>query len=206
MPIKLQFASLIVTALMSSVGGAQATIVGPGSLSFALQSSPTVSLASDTIALGGPINYFSGAGAYAGFSGTGTTSSTTFTFSSVIAGKVSYTTDPIDSFVTFQNAGDTFSFNLDTSIKTTSWSYVAGANGTGQIALYFLGDLTDSEHLYANTPAAFTLTLNETGGSAWSASATLATPPPGTAPEPASIVLLGGGLAALGFIRRRRRT
>ena len=77
--------------------------------------------------------------------------------------------------------------------------------------LYLLGDLVGTgTNVYTATPTAVTLTLNKTGSSAWSFSATLSNPPPGSGvttnvPEPASLTLLGGGLAALSFVRRRKR-
>jgi len=203
----LKMATIVCGALMLGGGMAHATQIGAGTLSVSLLFSPTVDTVNDTVTLGGANAYFSGMGSFAGFSGVGTTSGALFNFDPTIGHTLDYTGitfNPINSLITFSNAGDTYSFNLDTSIKTTNYSYVAGPNGDGTIALYILGDLTDSENLYSETPAAFTLTLNETGGSAWSASATLATPPvTAAAPEPASMVLLGGGLAALGFIRRR---
>jgi hypothetical protein len=204
----LQLAGSIGAALVLLLaGGAQAGQIGGGTLSVSLLFSPAVDPINYQVTFGGPEAYFSGTGAFNGFSGLGTTAGTTFSFDHVIGHTVSYAADPINDLITFTNAGDTYSFNLDTSIKTTNFSYIAGPEGSGTIALYILGDLTDSNNAYSMTPAQFTLTLNETGGSNWSASATLATvSQPAAAPEPASMFLLGGGLAALGLARRRKKT
>jgi PEP-CTERM motif len=124
-----------------------------------------------------------------------------------MGGIVDYSANPLSSFISFSlNDGDTYNFSLDQSIQTISYSF-DGSNGT--IGLYILGDLTSTGSTpYTDpSPTALTLTLNETGGSGYSISGTLANPPPGSGisvPEPASMTLLGGGLAALGMIRRRR--
>lgn len=197
-------------ALMGTA--AHATPVPAGTLGVTFLGQPVVDNTNGTVTSSVPTAYFSGTGAFAGFSGSGSFTTNTISFSETVGGLVDYTANPIASFFSFSGGGDVYTFALDQSIQTISYSFNPSL-GNGAIALYVLGDLTatGSTPYTTLTPTAFTLTLNETGGSGYTASATLANPPPGSGvtnnpvPEPASMTLLGGGLAALGFIRRRKR-
>ena len=203
----LKLTAIIGAGLFLASGAANATPVPAGTLNISILGSPTVDNNAGTATFGTPDFFFNGHGAFTGFSGTSTLASDTLTFSELVGGLVDYSTNPINAFFTFSGGGDIFSFSIDQSIQTISYSF-DGQNGS--IALYILGDLTatDSNPYTDPTPTALTLTLNETGGSGYTASATLANPPPGSGvstPEPASMLLMGTGLAALGAIRRRRR-
>ena len=88
----------------------------------------------------------------------------------------------------------------------TTQSFTDNPGVSTSIALYVLGTIGDSNLNLTPTPTSLTITLNSTGGSAYSASATLANPPapaPSVMQEPASFLMLGSGLIALGVLRRR---
>lgn len=198
--------AIIGAGLLLASGAAKATPVPAGTLNIAILGSPAVNNTSGTVNFGITDAYFNGMGAFSGFNGTSLLSNSTLTFSKIAGGLINYSANTINDFFTFSGAGDVFHFNIDQSIQTISYSF-DGQNGT--IALYILGDLTATGTTPYNspTPTALTLTLNETGGSGYTASATLANPPPGSGvstPEPASMLLMGSGLAALGMVRRRR--
>lgn len=201
-----KIAAIIGAAFAIAGSAANATPVPAGTLNIAVLGSPTVNNTTGTVNFGIGDFYFNGQGAFAGFSGSSTLSNATLTFGRTAGALVNYTTTPVPNFFTFSGGGDTYAFSLDQNIQTISYSF-DGSNGS--IALYILGDLTATGATpYTDpTPTALTLTLNETGGSGYSASATLANPPPGSGipvPEPTSMMLLGGGMAALGLVRRRR--
>ncbi len=218
-----KLAAIAFGALLLGSGSANATYVPAGTLIINSRFSPVVNTTTNTILLssGAPNNYHtfdfqSGSGQFAtsdsvnGNDPHGFTSQSTLNFSSVVGNVVVYSGgSSINNLFTFTDTttGETYDFDLDSSITTLS-DQTTGSGTT--IGLYLLGDLTATgTTTYAtNTPTALTLSLTQTGSSNWSISGTLANPPPGTGlpvPEPASIALLGGGLAALGFVRRRQR-
>jgi hypothetical protein len=175
---------------------------------------PGVNTTADTVTLGNPFGFFGGPSAgifsnVSNFAGGMTSSSPPLSFSATQGGIIDYSGNvslaPINGLFVFAIAGETYSFNLDQSIQTTNNSGI----GTGNtIDLYLLGDLTGSGNiLYDPTQTSVTLSITQNGPGNFSLSGTLSNPPTGTGtpvPEPASMALLGGSLAALGFIRRRR--
>jgi len=210
----LKMTAILGAAFLLASGAANATPVPAGTMkvsqNLALSDDgvPVVDNTAGTIDFTGSVlDFGQGLGGFASKHGSSTTMSSMLSFSKIVGGLVDYTADPVTSFLTFSlNNGNSYTFSLDQSIQTTGYSF-DGQNGT--IGLYILGDLTatGATPFTDPTPTALTLTLNETGGSGYSISGTLANPPPGSGvstPEPASMLLMGSGLAALGIIRRRR--
>jgi hypothetical protein len=198
--------AIVGAGFLLASGAANATPVPAGTLTISVLGTPTVDNTNGTVMFGTPDFFFNGHGAFTGFSGTSSLSSDLLSFSKIAGGLIDYSATPVTSFFTFTGGGDTYTFSIDQSIQTISYSF-DGSNGT--INLYILGDLTaaGANPFTDPTPTALTLQLNETGGSGYSAAATLANPPPGSGvstPEPASMLLMGSGLAALGMVRRRR--
>ena len=110
----------------------------------------------------------------------------------------------IANFFTFADGtGHTFNFSLD-SVKTVNYDNTPGVSSS--ISLYLLGSTVDTFLGYSPTATSLTLVFGSTGGSAYSAAATLAVPPAPipSVPEPATWALTLIGFGAMGAALRRR--
>jgi len=104
-----------------------------------------------------------------------------------------------DFFVFNDGHGGTYNFSAD-SVQTLSYLVKPGKS---VIALSFLGTTLDGNLGYDPTATELTLSFNSTAGSPFSASATLASPPP--VPEPTSWALMLGGFGLIGGVLRTTR-
>jgi hypothetical protein len=188
-------------AAISIAGSAQAVKIPAGTASFVYTFNPTVTTGGTTGSYSATGSIFTTAatGGYTGATGAGTTNGS-FSFS-YTAGNTVAASLPL--FFTF---GDfTFSAASISTIAYTSTGSGAAANTA--ISLYLLG--TTSKTGFEATPSSVTLQLNSTGGSAFSAAATLANPPSSAVPEPASWAMMLGGFGMMGAVvrgSRRRKT
>jgi hypothetical protein len=189
------------TALVASP--ANAVQIADGTVSLSILVPPTVTLggATASYASNSAATFQTAAdGGFAGVAGAG--------FGS-FNGTINFATSEgatrsvdLPNLFTFSNATTNFSFSA-TSVRTMSYDVMTGSTA---IALYLLGT-TVGTGLDA-TPTSLTLSFNSTGGSAYSASATLAVPPSpiGDVPEPASWAMMVGGFGLMGFgLRSQRR-
>jgi hypothetical protein len=144
-----------------------------------------------------PIAVFSTAGSLASAPGPGTIAGT-LDFSDVPGTTVANT---VPSFITVSDgSGGNFVFDVS-SVTTVSFTSQVGVHTA--FGLYLLGSAVDSSLGLTPGATSVTITSNQTGSSAYSASASLAAPPAGIV-EPAAwaLMLLGFGLTG-GAIRTR---
>jgi hypothetical protein len=196
--LKLASAAIIAAGIAST---AQAATIAPGTASIGFTTGFTVSP-----------SVFSASNAFVTVSNTTggltTAPSAPFPFAfGTFNGSLSFTQvvgdtilQSLPSLLSF--GGITFSAG---SVTTLSYSSTPGVSTSG--SLYLLGVISQAG--FDDTGASLTLSFNSTGGSAYSASATLATPPsalPGGVPEPATWAMMLAGFGAAGYALRRRRT
>ena len=196
----------VALALATLVSPAQAVPFGPASASMSFLFTPAVTLTPPTgmAAFNGGLFLLSPTGSLSGrTTGTGNIAGT-LAFSTAVGATTANVIN--DFFVLNDTSGGTFNFNALTA-TTQTFSDQPGVSTS--IALYVLGTLGDANLNLDATPTSLTITLNQTGSAAYSGSATLSNPPspieiPVSLPDPASLALLGSGLAAVGLLRRRK--
>jgi hypothetical protein len=177
-------------------GSAQAITIPAGTASFVYLFNPTVTTGATTGTYDGTGSIFttSATGGYVGAQGSGTTTGS-FSFSNTIGDTVAAS---LPFFFTFGN----YTFSA-ASVSTLGYAST-GLNGADTaISLYLLGTTIASG--FEATASSVTLQLNRTGGSAFSAAATLASPPSSAVPEPASWAMMLGGFGMMGAAMRSSR-
>jgi len=192
----------LLAAAVFATAPAQATVIPNGTVSVVGLFNPAVNLGAlpnTFTATAGTTFQISGTGGFASVSGGLGSMNGVLNFSNVIGTTLNQS---VVNFFTFaDNLGGNFQFSAN-SVKTVSYSNTPGVSSS--FSLYLLGDTIDTFLGYTPTPTSLTLTFNSTGGSAYSASASLAVPPAPSVPEPATWAMTLIGFGAMGAAMRRR--
>jgi hypothetical protein len=188
---------------LATAGGAAAATFGPASAAIAILASPgvTLSATSGTEGFSAPVAIFGTMGSLTSASGTGSVSGT-LNFSDTVGAVLP---DVVTNFMTFADkSGGDFTFNVS-SVETIAYAHNAGVSTS--VTLYLLGTAGDTHLGLGYSPTSETITVNQTGTSAFSSSASIASPPSMGTPEPAAwaMMLVGFGLSGM-VIRLRART
>ncbi len=193
---------LIAAALVvSSATAAQAVTLAPGTAGVGFTSGFTVDLASTPGIFFATNAFVTVSNTTGGFS---TPNTVPFPFAvGTVNGVLSFgktvgasSDESIANFLTF---GD-ISFSVS---KVTTVSYAVTPGISSAVSLYLLGTAIGAGT--EATPTSLTLSFNNTGTSAFSASASLATPPTTAVPEPAVWAMMLVGFGAMGATMRRRK-
>jgi hypothetical protein len=93
---------------------------------------------------------------------------------------------------------------IDWTFTATSATFTRNSNaGSYTLTLYFDGTLTDNG-VYVTQSALLSDSFTQSGGGTISEGGSFTTPDPNTVPEPASMAIVGLGLAGIAAVRRRR--
>lgn len=195
-------ASAVAFAVGISQAAAAASIM-PGTLSSSFNFVPTVATTSGRgtfSASDGATFETSGSGQFANaVNGTGTLNGT-LSFGETQGVSISQS---LASFFTFSDGnGGNYVFDV-ASVRTADY---LSSNLDVSGALSVLGNVYDSYLNLSASPAAFTISFNSTGGSAFSGSGSLATTVAAAVPEPATWSMMILGMGAIGFAMRRRHS
>jgi hypothetical protein len=182
---------------------AQATSIPDGTAGVLVVPTPAVNLAGTpkTFSVSGLTFQNFGTGGFGSVAGHTGVMSGVVSFSGTVGATIAQS---LSDFLTFDDGlGGNFEFSVS-SVKTLA--YTSDPSATG-VTLYLLGSTLDTVLGYASTPTSLTLTFNSTNSSPFTASATLAVPPSGSVPEPATWGMIVVGFGAMGAaMRRRQRT
>ena len=193
--------------VLAMAGSAGAATFGPATGAIAVLASPAVTLGatSGTAVFSSPVALFGTTGSLTSASGSGSVAGT-LDFSNTVGTVVS---DAVSGFMSFADTtGGSFAFDV-ASVKTLGFTSNPGVSTS--ITLYLLGTASDANLGLTSAPTSETLTVNETGTSAFSASATIAQPPSlvSGVPEPVTwaMLLMGFGLTGAAVrLQARKQT